>query len=148
MKNVIMCVGNREGGDDAVGPYVADRLKKHDSNQTMVLDCGVMPENFTSIVKKHQPETIIIVDAVDMNLPPGSIRLVSEEKIGRMHVSTHGIPLTVLINYLKRDFNNVLLVGIQPKKMNGAMSASVKKNAEKLVKILKNNKLDLIEKFE
>ncbi len=27
MKYLIMCIGNRDGGDDAIGPYIADKLK-------------------------------------------------------------------------------------------------------------------------
>ena len=37
-----MCIGNRDGGDDAVGPYIADKLKEE---RIDVLDCGVIPKN-------------------------------------------------------------------------------------------------------
>ena len=92
-----MCIGNRDGGDDAVGPYVADKLK----DCFTIIDCGTTPENYTSVVKKHNPKNLIIVDAVEMNLKPGEIRIVPEEKVGVMHISTHGIPIPVLIGYAK-----------------------------------------------
>ena len=50
MDYLIMCIGNRNGGDDAIGPYVADKLEKYDD--LIVLDCETVPENYTSIVKK------------------------------------------------------------------------------------------------
>ena len=46
-----MCIGNREGGDDAIGPYIADELQNSEST---VLDCGTMPENFTYVVKQNK----------------------------------------------------------------------------------------------
>lgn len=52
MKNVVMCIGNRYNGDDAIGPYVADKLKQEDLDEFLILDCSTVPENFTSPVKK------------------------------------------------------------------------------------------------
>ena len=31
MKYVVMCIGNTDGGDDGVGPLVAENLKKENS---------------------------------------------------------------------------------------------------------------------
>jgi len=111
MDYLIMCIGNRDGGDDAVGPYIADKLQE--SNFT-VLDCGTVPENFTSVVKQHSPKNLIIIDAVEMYLSPGEIRVVPKEKIGVMTISTHGIPISVLIEYLKQYIENIIFIGIQP----------------------------------
>ena len=138
---LVMCIGNRDGGDDAVGPYVADRLK----NDFTVLDCGTTPENYTSIVKKHNPKNLIIVDAVEMNLNPGEIRIVPKEKIGVMTISTHGIPVSVLIGYLEQYVKNIVFIGIQPKTMSGEMTDVVKKNADELVKIIRKNDAKKIE---
>ena len=112
MNLLIMCISNVEGGDDAVGPYIADRLK---DTKIDVIDCGTTPENYTSVVKRKNPEKLVIVDAVDMMLESGEIRVVSKEKIGVMTISTHGIPLSVLMNYLEQTIKEVILIGIQPK---------------------------------
>jgi len=109
-----MCIGNRDGGDDAIGPYVADRLK----NDFTVLDCGTTPENYTSVVKKHNPKNLVIIDAAEMNLNPGEVRIVPKEKIGVMTISTHGIPVSVLIGYLERSVENIVFIGIQPETMS------------------------------
>jgi hydrogenase 3 maturation protease len=137
MEFLVMCIGNRDGGDDAVGPYVADKLK---DSGVEVIDCGTTPENYTSVVKKHNPELLVIIDAVDMGLEPGEIRIVPKEKIGVMHISTHGIPLSVLMNYLEQHVKKVMLVGIQPKTMSGEMTDDVKKAGNNLVKVFKNQK--------
>ncbi len=139
-----MCVGNRDGGDDAVGPYIADKLKKV-KYENIVIDCGTVPENFTADVKKYDPTSVIIIDAVEMNLKPGEIRIINEDKISEMHISTHGIPLSILMKYLKQFVNRVILIGIQPAQMTGKMTDPVKNAADKLIEMLKKEKLDLIQ---
>ena len=42
-----------------------------------------------------------------MSLNPGEIRIVPKEKIGVMTMSTHGIPISVLIGYLERYVENL-----------------------------------------
>jgi hydrogenase 3 maturation protease len=140
-----MCIGNRDGGDDAIGPYVADKLREEQIN-VVVLDCGVTPENYTSVVKQHNPQHLIIVDAVDMGLEPGELRIVPKEKIGRMHISTHGIPISVLIDYLEQYIGKISFIGIQPKTMSGSMTDIVKKSGDKLVKLVKDNELEKIKR--
>ena len=135
--HLIMCIGNIDGGDDAIGPYIADKLMQEEGD-LVVLNCGTVPENFTSVVKQHNPKNLIIVDAVEMGLDAGEIRIVPKDKIGVMHISTHGIPISVLIGYLERCIDNILFVGIQPKEMSGKMTDVVKESIDKLVKIIKN----------
>ena len=135
--HLIMCIGNIDGGDDAIGPYIADKLMQEEGD-LVVLNSGTVPENFTSVVKQHNPKNLIIVDAVEMGLDAGEIRIVPKDKIGVMHISTHGIPISVLIGYLERCIDNILFVGIQPKEMSGKMTDVVKESVDKLVKIIKN----------
>ena len=141
---LVMCIGNRDGGDDAIGPYIADKLMR-EKGELVVLNCGTVPENFTSVVKQHNPKNLIIVDAVEMGLDAGEIRIVPKEKIGVMHISTHGIPISVLINYLEQYVENIIFIGIQPETMSGEISENVRKSGERLVKIIKNNILGRVQ---
>lgn len=140
-----MCIGNREGGDDAIGAYIADQLKNED---IVVLDCGTVPENYTSVVKKHKPKNLIIIDAVKMGLNPGEMRIVPKEKIGKMHISTHGIPISVLMNYLETFVKRIFLIGIQPEKMSGEISKGVLESGKKLIELIKKDKIKQIELFK
>jgi hydrogenase 3 maturation protease len=140
MDYLIMCIGNRGGGDDAIGPYIADKLQIE--GDLTVLDCGIVPENYTSVVKRHNPNNLVIIDAVEMGLKTGEIRIVPKEKIGVMTISTHGIPISVLIEYLKQYVKSIIFIGIQPEKMSGEMSESVKKSGEKIVNLIKNKNFD------
>jgi hydrogenase 3 maturation protease len=138
-----MCIGNRDGGDDGIGPHIADTLKI-DSLDLVVLDCGTAPENYTAVVKRHKPKTLVVIDAADMGLAAGDIRIIPKEKLGSMHISTHGIPLSILIQYLEKEVEHVIFIGIQPQTMFGEISKPVKKSAEQLIELLKKKKIDQI----
>jgi len=148
MDYLIMCIGNRAGGDDAIGPYIADKLKKEETKNFAVLDCGTVPENYTSIVKQYNPKNLTIIDAVEMGLSPGEMQIVPKEKIGKMHISTHGIPISVLIEYLEQYIENILFIGLQPKTMSGEMTEIVRKSGDKLIGLIKTNNLKKIETLE
>ena len=143
-----MCIGNREGGDDAIGPYVADQLLQQKRDDLEVIDCGTTPENYTSIVKKHKPQNLLIIDAVEMELSPGDIKIIPREKIGTMHISTHGIPISVLMKYLEEYVNNIYFIGIQPRSMSGEISKTIKKSGDKLTDLIKNKNFQRIEKLQ
>jgi hydrogenase 3 maturation protease len=135
---LIMCIGNRDSGDDGIGPYIADKIRI-DFPKKMVLDCGTTPENYTATVKRQRPKTLILIDAADMKLPGGEIRIIPKEKLGSMHISTHGIPLSVLIQYLEKEVKRILLIGIQPESMEGEMSEQGQKSADQLIDLVKKN---------
>lgn len=138
MKHMIICIGNRQGGDDAIGPYIADQMNKQ-TNDFLTIDCGIIPENYTSLVKQHKPEMLLIIDAVDMGLSPGDIRIIPKEKIGTMHISTHGISLSLLVTYLEHYVKNIIIIGIEPKVLSGTLSTEVQKSADRLITLLKTH---------
>jgi hydrogenase 3 maturation protease len=140
----MMCIGNRDGGDDGIGPYIADSLK-NDTFDCMVLDCGTTPENYTAVVKRQKLKTLVLIDAADMGLPAGEIRIIPKEKLGSMHISTHGMPLSVVIQYLEKEVEHVILIGIQPETMTGKISKPVKKSAKQLIDLLKKKETNKIE---
>jgi hydrogenase 3 maturation protease len=142
-----MCIGNRSGGDDAVGPYIFDKLSNKRTSDIKILDCGTTPENYTSVVKSENPENLIIIDAVEMDIQPGEIRQVPKERIGKFCVSTHGMPLSLIIEYLEKYVKNILFIGIQPKTMEGAMTDKIKESADALVKIIFEKRIESIKKL-
>jgi len=127
MKTVVCGIGNRTRGDDAVGPMVIDELKKtiKDGN-TLLLDCEFFPEAFIKDILDFIPERIILVDTVDLGEKPGTFRKIDTDSIKKQALSTHRLPLTLLVNYLKArlDFELVFL-GIQPKQIGFDKPVSV-----------------------
>jgi Ni,Fe-hydrogenase maturation factor len=53
--------------------------------------------------------------------------MIPKEKLGTMHIRTHGIPLSVLITYFEQEVENIIVIGLQLKHMSGSMSNTVKK---------------------
>jgi hydrogenase 3 maturation protease len=148
VKYLILCIGNPQGGDDSVGPYIAEKLKKHQSDNLIVINAETVPENYTGMVKQEKPDVLIIVDAIEMGINPGETRIVKSEKIGEMHISTHGIPISVLVKYLKTFVKKIILIGIQPSSMSGEISEKVKNSAKKLIDLIKEEKINTIKKLK
>ena len=145
MNTIILCIGNPEGGDDAIGPYIAQHLKS--SNKILVINAETTPENYTSIIRKNQPNQVIVIDAIDMSLAPGEIRIVPEHMIGVMHISTHSTPLSVLINYIKTIVKDVKLIGVQPKIFKGSITQKVKKSGDYLISKLQMHDISQIKEL-
>jgi len=131
--NVLMGIGNSLNGDDGIGPWVAQHFN-HENWKT--IDCGTVPENFTGPVKKVSPDLLVLVDATDMDLPPGEIRRIPLEMISTLHLSTHTLPLSLLMTHLEGTIKKMVLVGIQPKRFNGSLSREVHTAGKNLITIL------------
>ena len=81
-----------------------------------------------------------------MEIGIGSIKLYLPHFLH--HLLTGFIPLSVLITYLESFVKNIVLIGIQPKRLSGKMTESVKKSADILIKIIQNQELGKIEKLQ
>jgi len=119
---IILGIGNRLGGDDAAGTYVIDmllqrqhRVKSLPIDDLMAIDAGSAPESYTSVIRQHRPDLLILVDAADMGLSPGALRIITPEQINILSFSTHHMPLSIFISYVKEFCGSILLIGIQPK---------------------------------
>jgi hydrogenase 3 maturation protease len=66
-------------------------------------------------VRAETPDRVLVVDAADMRLKPGTIRRIDEAQVaGQFLITTHAIPLDVLIASLKETIPRVTFVGVQP----------------------------------
>ena len=116
----IMGIGNTLRSDDAAGILVARALMKTfsvaDRKPVHVMDAGHAPENTTGELRNFAPDTVLLIDAVEMGEAPGTIRWVEMEEIEGMSASTHSLPLSMLATYLNWELKcDVTLLGIQPK---------------------------------
>jgi len=145
-KYILMGIGNTLRGDDGIGSIVAQSFKDHD---WLSIDCGVIPENFTSIVKKNRPNLVVLIDAVEMGLKSGEFRIISPDRISTLHLTTHSMPLSFLISYLKEYTQELIFIGIQPKIVNYSNSVSTKvlKSSEEIIGILKGKNFKLLKKL-
>ena len=113
-KVVILGIGNPLKGDDAVGAELVDRIEN--LNNLDCIKCEIHPENYTREIISKNPDTLIIVDAVNINGNPGDVVLLESEQLNDECLDAHRIPLSVLIKYLKNYIkDNIYILGIQPK---------------------------------
>jgi hydrogenase 3 maturation protease len=114
---LVLGVGNQLKGDDSAGIEFARQLKQQVKSQGKVniIEAGVAPENFTWAIRKFRPSHILIVDAAQMRMLPGSTRIVEKGEIAGFSFSTHNLSLSFLVGYLEKEFNSeVIVVGIEP----------------------------------
>jgi hydrogenase 3 maturation protease len=113
--SVILTVGNNLMGDDAAGPTLAGLLLATPAEGWDIIDGGSAPENEVQRVRALRPERVLVVDAAEMGLNPGDIRLVDEHMIAaQCFMTTHTLPLTFLIEALRDFAGDVQLLAIQP----------------------------------
>lgn len=94
MTDVLLCVGNSMMGDDGAGPLLAEMCAANPAGQWVVIDGGSAPENDIVAIRELRPERLLIVDATDMGLNPGDIRIIDPDDIAEMFMmTTHNMPL-------------------------------------------------------
>ncbi|SLM62459.1 Coenzyme F420 hydrogenase maturation protease [Dickeya aquatica] len=113
--NMVLTVGNTMMGDDGAGPLLAERMAQQPVNGWSVIDGGAIPENAAHTLRSLKPRRLLVVDATDMGLAPGEMRIVDPQRIAEdMLMNTHSLPLNYLIDSLKEDIPEVIFIGIQP----------------------------------
>lgn len=112
---VVFTVGNSLMGDDGAGPLLAELLEAEAAEGWSVIDGGSAPENVVHVVRAEAPDRVLLVDAADMRLEPGAVRRIDEAYVAEQFlITTHAIPLDMLIASLKETIPRVTFVGIQP----------------------------------
>jgi len=114
-KKLVLTVGNSMMGDDGAGALLAQMFKQSPLENWDVLNGGAAPENVVHHVREMKPEQVLLIDATDMDLPPGTIRRIDDERLeDPFLLTTHTLPLTYLIQALREFVPHVELLGIQP----------------------------------
>jgi hydrogenase 3 maturation protease len=114
-EQVILTVGNGMMGDDAAGPLLAALLQRSPAPGWQVVDGGSAPENVVHRVRALAPDRVLVVDAAEMELEPGEVRLVGDGLIvERFITTTHDLPVSFLIETLRQTVPEVHFIGIQP----------------------------------
>ncbi|HKZ90298.1 MAG TPA: hydrogenase maturation protease [Thermoplasmata archaeon] len=80
-----------------------------------VFEAGPVPEAFTAPIRRYEPDHVLLVDAADMGSPPGTLAVIGASEIQATRLSTHALPLSVVMAYLEQTTGApATLVGIQP----------------------------------
>jgi hydrogenase 3 maturation protease len=145
--NVLLAVGNGMMGDDGAGVLLAQMLRAAPLDGWSVVNGGSAPENVLHRIREMGASRVLVVDAADMDLPPGAVRRIDAEKLDDPFLmTTHTLPLTYLIESLREFVPHVDLLGIQPTivAFGFPMSQEVRDAVGQVYSELKNGKLDWI----
>lgn len=154
-KKLVICgIGNIMKGDDYVGPFIVDllseKLKNLTHNKVALFNCEEIPESFVDKIIQEKPTHILFIDAALFDCKPGTFKVFNITNIASRLVSTHNVPLTLLIEYISKRLEytpEVFIIGIQPYKieLSEGMSNIIKETAydivDALLKVLKRVKL-------
>lgn len=136
-KIVLVGIGNILKSDDAVGPALIEKL--NGKINAVCLDAATAPENYSGKIIKEEPDTILIIDAVHLNLDPGEYRILDPDEILKTGFTTHDISPNLFIEYLQSQTKaDIYMLGIQPQclDLGGELSGEVKKTLNELTKII------------
>lgn len=93
MTTVVIGVGNRDMGDDAIGPAIADALAAETATFTSDVRAIVQEGDLSLLPLTWEPdERVVIVDAVVGSSPAWNLTEIDpDELVGAPVVSTHGL---------------------------------------------------------
>ncbi len=111
---VIVGIGNILKGDDGAGPLVCQQLKEA-KVRTDLIDVGTVPENYIQKIINKCPQSLLVIDAIDFEAAPGTIRLFRPEQLSSHIISTHSLSPRLFVDMVCQNVSiDVYFIGIQP----------------------------------
>jgi hydrogenase 3 maturation protease len=108
-------IGDELNVHDRLGILAAREIDGLHLENLRVFYAGTVPESVTGPIRRYKPDAVVLVDAADMGARPGSVAIIQPEEVRASLLTTHALPLSVVMEFLAKDTKaRVLLVGIQP----------------------------------
>lgn len=133
---------------DRLGMYAARDLERQHLPGVRIFCAGTVPESITAPLRRYRPDHVLFLDAADMGARPGTIAVIEPERIQASLLSTHVLPLSVIMNYLEQETGaGVTLLGIQPdltgfdKDLSAKDMAHLERNLQMLSQVLRDRQL-------
>ena len=110
---VIVGIGDELIPSDRLGMYAAQKIGEEQIPGVTIFLAGTVPESITGPLRRSRPEHVLFLDAADMGAKPGTIALIGPERIRASLITTHVLPLSVVMDYIERETGaGVTLLGI------------------------------------
>ena len=138
-KVVIVGIGNVLKGDDGFGPALVGRLLG--KTKALCIDAGTAPENYTGKIVKAEPDTILLVDAAHLDLPPGRYQILKPDEILKSGFTTHDMSPRMFMEFVgSRTKAAIYMLGVQPERVTfgDEMSDTLKKTLDEITEELGN----------
>lgn len=146
-KLALIGIGNELNGDDAAGVEVLRRLRNAipEKSNLMLIEAGPAPESFTGPLRRFSPDWVVLVDAAQMQEPPGTIAWLEWQDSAGMSASTHTLPPSVLSKFLVHELGcqvGLLLIQVEQTDFDHPISPAVNKAiktvSQELIQILQD----------
>ena len=112
---LVVTIGAVLRGDDAAGPYLAKLLEDDSIEGWGVVDGGQMPEDELSAIRRVHPDLLVLVDAAQMGLEPGAVRVLERTDVVTGYLmTTHSLPISFLLDELEGCCGELAFLGVQP----------------------------------
>ena len=137
---VVFTVGAVLRGDDAAGPMLAKMFEQNPIPGWTCIDGGQTPEDDLAVIRRMQPDVLLLVDAAQMGREPGAIAVVDErDVVSDLLITTHSLPITFLLEDLKKSCKQVVFLGIQPAQLEfmEPLTPEVLRSVERIYEFLK-----------
>lgn len=140
----VLGLGNTDRADDGAGVLVAEALKKpfpsfsyseHDGVEGIVLD----------VSEKHEDAVVFFVDAANLQLRPGDVRIVTKDEMKDTEITTHRVAVALMASMLERAGKKAAVICIQPGRIEfrgevtPAVRESIRTATELLGRIMRRN---------
>jgi coenzyme F420 hydrogenase subunit delta len=148
---LIFGIGNVLFGDDGFGPVVAEELEKNydipDDVYVLNAELSVREILFNVTLSEIQPETIVIIDAVDFGREPGDIFEIDLDEIPENKIddfSMHQVPTSNLLRELRDICKvDVRILSCQvekiPREVEPGLSDTMKNKVDEMCKMIVDN---------
>jgi hydrogenase 3 maturation protease len=144
-KTLFIGVGQDQNGDDAVGLAVIRKIIKRvdEPSNPELMDAGAFPENHTSKIRGIQPDLIVFIDAAQMDLQPGEVKLLGLQEIAGLSASTHSMPFATIGKFLQQEIGcEILILGIQPEQ--NMPDSPLSKKLEEISDLVSKDLIELV----
>jgi hydrogenase maturation protease len=98
-----------------------------------------VPENYIQPIIKKAPRNLLIVDAIDFEAEPGTIKVFESERLNSLAISTHTLSPRFFIDIIRRSIElDVYCIGIQPAQthLGRPVSEQVNEAIQRLCRVL------------
>jgi hydrogenase 3 maturation protease len=134
-KVVIVGVGNVLRGDDGLGPIFVEGLM--DKVGVTCINAGNALENHLGVIIRERPDTVLLVDAVHLNMNPGEFAIVDPNEIEHGGLSTHDVSPGLFLDFLVEETRcDVFLLGVQPEQLK--MGTGISQTVRETLVVLEN----------
>ncbi len=111
----VVGIGDRLVPHDRLGMLAAEAIADLHLAGVRVFLAGTVPESVTGPIRRFMPDHVLFLDAAEMGATPGTVAIVDPESIHVSLLSTHVLPLHLVMEFLEKDVNTrVTLIGLQP----------------------------------